>query len=935
MPTTALALWALAAPVLAGGPPGHLITRVFGPSDGIVGGQIRALALDDEGALYVGTEAGVCRFDGQRCEALPAPPDYERAFVTELAWHDGALWVATRSGVYRLRDGEAKLLLEQPSSAVSSGFAPAPDGALWMAIESGLWRIEGDELTRLGGAPEWGLRAVVSDGRGALVGGAGGVFRWDGATFSPVSPEPVRALMPLDGGALWGTEHGIPGADGQTLPGSGECFVTDLDRLPDQRIVASCGEGMVVQNPEGDFEHIGRMQGLPGSIATRVAVDQDGQIWLGTLEHGLVRIANPDLRLWDSSDGFPSPHITAMDHQDGSLYIATRHGGLRIGPDLVPETVPVMGLDSPELRSVIALGEGRILWSRPSYGLVLQQNGQEKLYANDYDVGHLAKIRSDLLVGATTDEVLLIDLKAGTFEPQPPIDRGDGADMAVGPWGQVLFTSRAGLLALGLGEWTLVSDLPVPCSNAELLVEPYATWFACEHTLYSRGFRFFWSVQEDLGEGVMITQLARVEAELWAVTLDGLFRVEPTPLRISTQNGLPPVIFTSAMSPESLGGWLFASTAQGLLSLRPAAWERPRRSPKARIQAAFAGSRPLSGELELQPDEELLRLELSADSLADPELLGFRFRLDGGDWSEALDGSTLFLPGLPHGEHLLELQARYADSPWSAEPTPLAFRILPQWHERRSVQLAGVGALLAGVLFVRSERTRRLREELRRMEEQESFRQVFGRFVDPQIADEALSGRLSATGEKREVTVLFADIQGFTPLTESMEPHALVALLNRWLTAMVAEIEREGGVINKFAGDAVVAIFGAPLDQPDHADRAVRAAIGMRAAGHAIAGELERDFGRRVRAGIGVNSGEVIAGPVGAASRMEYTVIGEAVNVAARVEALTRTLGRELLITEATRRRLSGTASLKSCGVHALKGVSQPVEVWGLSDREE
>ena len=149
------------------------------------------------------------------------------------------------------------------------------------------------------------------------------------------------------------------------------------------------------------------------------------------------------------------------------------------------------------------------------------------------------------------------------------------------------------------------------------------------------------------------------------------------------------------------------------------------------------------------------------------------------------------------------------------------------------------------------------------------------------------------------------------------------SLLNAWLTEMVAAIEAEGGVVNKFIGDAVVAIFGAPRAQPDHAERAVRAARRMAAATRAVA---ER-HGQALRAGVGVNSGTVIAGPVGAASRMEYTVIGEVVNVAARVEALTRTLDVDVLVADDTVARL-GSHGLRDRGTHALKGVPTPVRVW-------
>lgn len=189
MPTMALALLALSPAAHAAGPPGRLFTRVFGPADGVVGGQIRALALDDAGSLIVGTEGGVCRFDGQGCARLLAPPGFENSFVTELLWHDGALYVATRGGVYRVRQGRATVLFEQPSAGVTTGFAVDDEGSVWIALESGLWRVHGEVTTHLVDAPELGMRAVAIDARGVLVGAATGVYRWDGAALR-ASPSP-------------------------------------------------------------------------------------------------------------------------------------------------------------------------------------------------------------------------------------------------------------------------------------------------------------------------------------------------------------------------------------------------------------------------------------------------------------------------------------------------------------------------------------------------------------------------------------------------------------------------------------------------------------------------------------------------------------------------------------------------------------------------
>ena len=160
--------------------------------------------------------------------------------------------------------------------------------------------------------------------------------------------------------------------------------------------------------------------------------------------------------------------------------------------------------------------------------------------------------------------------------------------------------------------------------------------------------------------------------------------------------------------------------------------------------------------------------------------------------------------------------------------------------------------------------------------EREALRELFNRQVGQAgLADLALTAGGPVVGERREVTVLFVDLRGYTRFAETHPPEAVVAMLNRFFRIVVAVVNREGGWVNKFEGDAALCLFGAPQDQPDHADRALRAAA-------ALPRELSQ-ADDLLSAGIGVASGDVLAGFVGTAERFEYTVIGDVVNLASRL----------------------------------------------------
>jgi adenylate cyclase len=179
-------------------------------------------------------------------------------------------------------------------------------------------------------------------------------------------------------------------------------------------------------------------------------------------------------------------------------------------------------------------------------------------------------------------------------------------------------------------------------------------------------------------------------------------------------------------------------------------------------------------------------------------------------------------------------------------------------------------------------------------------REAFSKYLAPQVVDLVLKdpSKLTVGGERKELTVLFSDLRGFTSFSENMDPKTLTQLLNEYLSEMTEIIFEHGGTLDKYIGDAIMAFWGAPLDQSDHAERAWSAAVAMTKRLKEIAPDFKKRYGIEVGAGIGINSGVVSVGNMGSKRIFAYTVIGDHVNLASRLESLTRLYGCDILTTQ-------------------------------------
>jgi adenylate cyclase len=215
--------------------------------------------------------------------------------------------------------------------------------------------------------------------------------------------------------------------------------------------------------------------------------------------------------------------------------------------------------------------------------------------------------------------------------------------------------------------------------------------------------------------------------------------------------------------------------------------------------------------------------------------------------------------------------------------------------------------------------------------EKRRVKQLFGRYVSKDVYAVLIAnpGLARLGGQRREMSVLFSDIRGFTTVTERGQPDEIVGMLNEYFSSMVNLVFKYGGTLDKFVGDMVMALYGAPLDDPDHADHAVQTALAMIAElGRLNARWKEEGRFSGLDIGIGINTGPMIAGNIGSEAIMSYTVIGDAVNLGSRLESLNKEFGTRIIISDATRQRLKGEYDLRPLGDVVVKGKTHPVAIF-------
>ena len=214
---------------------------------------------------------------------------------------------------------------------------------------------------------------------------------------------------------------------------------------------------------------------------------------------------------------------------------------------------------------------------------------------------------------------------------------------------------------------------------------------------------------------------------------------------------------------------------------------------------------------------------------------------------------------------------------------------------------------------------------------------VFGKYVSPVVIDNLIKNpdKINLGGEKRDITIFFSDIRGFTSISEKLQPEGLVHLLNEYLTEMTSIIIKDEGLVDKFMGDAIMAFWGAPLDQPKHAEMACSSSLEMIQKLRKLQSKWKKEGIPSFDIGIGLNSGEAIVGNMGSDDRFDYTAMGDNVNLASRMEGLNKLYGTNILITQNTYKQIKGKFEVRKLDAVKVKGKKKPILIYELLSKAD
>lgn len=967
-------------------------------TEGLPQNSASALLQTRDGYLWIGTEEGLCRFDGvtftlfDRRNSPGLTANHAVSFCEDKS---GTLWIGTwGGGLVRYRGGKFEPAATEVGALSGGIWSIVEDHAdhIWAATARGLLRVDGDKaalLTTRDGLPSDNIRAVAEDAAGDLwiATRDGGLARYREGRFTifttkdGLSSNNLTALCPDREGNLW---VGTAGAGLNCFRDGHFKALTTKDGLSHDTVwcitedrrgnlwIGTYGGGLD-RLSGGRISALTSRQGLSDDYVWQVYEDREGNLWVGTAGGGLCRLKDGKLVVYSSREGLSSDAVRViLEDRKGAFWIGTTGGGLcRLKDGTVTTFTRKEGLSSDSIRSLCAARDGSLWVGSETGGLDhLVPGGRIEHYGADQGLRNqfVLSVLEDKqgAVWAGTNGGGLSRLEGGRFTTYTTKE-GLGANVVYAlcedPAGAVWAGTDVGLSRIQGGRVTGYEGMERIARELVICISrdrDGTLWLGTASGGLLRlkdGKVAAITGREGLFSDTIFAVLEDGEGQFWMGCNKGIFSVPRKSLEAVADVTAAAVTCAVFGRTEGLrdpecnlaqpAGWrgsdgrLWFPTSAGAACITPWLIRPNPVAPSMAIESAQADGRTLdvTRPVSLPAGTKDIEFIYTGLSFSAPERVHFKYMLEGfdSDWKDAGTRRAAYYTNVPPGPHAFKVTACNEDGLWSETPATFLFRVEPHFYQRFSFyMLCLIAAFFTGWAVYRlrvsalkaherelvalvEERTRSLVQEkeklqlaLVKIEAQEkelvAFNRELGRKVREQLETILRSRRLAryfpktlvdkvlgsdedlelASG-RRLLTIFFADMRGFSTITDKVEPERTTRLLNQYLSAMAELIEAHKGTLARFMGDGILGFFGAPEEMlpEEQAERAVRMALAM----HARLAQLAREWKSaglvedEVLIRIGIHQDFVTVGNFGSEEHMEYTAIGRGINLAARLES--------------------------------------------------
>lgn len=762
-----IALWLLPAIAFALDPKAPFQNYRFdhwGTDEGLPQISVGTLAQGRLGYLWVGTQNGIARFDGNRFTIFDrASSGVDTTLPTSsLATSDGRVWFGTPRGVLWIGNGAVHEVSNGGKLVSIRDLAQDASGRVLAATDAGLFVVDDDRLQALAGVPGPAL-ALAQDGAIVWVGGRGVVTRIDGATRQRITlPDPSLSVRRIirDGGRLWlGTASGLKWLDLAThtlmdVPQAGTEAIGSLLLDTDGNLWVGSVDHLRRRFPDGSWETVSDGDLFAQPWIDSIFEDREGGLWLGSRTQSLTRLRDSAISRIGAREGLADPFVWALlRERSGSLLLGTSHGLFRVGSDGIPQAVAADTLAHQQIYSLDGDHDGSVwIGIRDGGVAILREDKVTTPPGLSALAGRtITSVQSDGGTGywiATLDG--LYGYRNGTLRPLGPHDGSAAARI------RTLLPQAANEALVGTeaGIFRLRGDTLSRLPGSEALASAFVTRMAWVHP----GLLAIATMDHGLGfwhDGRMLLlgkadglpsdngwTLDIAGTHLYVASIDGVYRLPladlPDPTATRARHGLTTQVVVDGSQRGSNGrrfgccngggdgrslhegAMLWFASSAGAVRLDTAALPPPADPPATAIERVRNGDQDIPGTVPvvLAGDSRDLEIHYTGLSLVDSARLEFRYRLDGYDdhWQFAGQRRTAYFTHLPPGQYEFRVQARPAFAQWGADVTPLTIEVRPRWHERAWVRITAFALLLltlAGAWLRYGSNLRRRARELR------------------------------------------------------------------------------------------------------------------------------------------------------------------------------------------------------------------------------